>query len=114
MMCREAVVEMGRGKAASGGKTLRAGQAVLFTRNPEIVAKEKDKVTYCGLTEQDVLCIDERQVIVRSKGMFQPPNAAAEGIYSDLQRRYSGRCEGMGMDGLCVHCNISLSSIIFR
>jgi hypothetical protein len=36
-----------------------------------------------------VLCIDERQVMIRSKTMFQQPNPVAEGIKSDLNARYS-------------------------
>ena len=47
---------------------------------------------YCGATgEQDVLCINERQVMVRSKGMYDldQPNTSLEGVQSDLLKRYS-------------------------
>ena len=50
------------------------------------------QVSYCGATgEQDVLCINERQVMVRSKGMYdqQPPNTSLEGVQSDLLKRYA-------------------------
>jgi hypothetical protein len=47
------------------------------------------KVNYSGGGETDVLCIDERQVMIRSKTMFQQPNPVAEGIKSDLNARYS-------------------------
>ena len=45
------------------------------------------QVCYCGSGEQDVLCINERQVIVRSKAMYEQPNVSTEGIYSDLSNR---------------------------
>ncbi|KAJ1435059.1 hypothetical protein B484DRAFT_325821 [Ochromonadaceae sp. CCMP2298] len=65
------------------------GQSVLFTNDNKIVQMHKDTVHYCGSGEQDVLCINERQVMVRSKHMYdqQPPNAALEGVQSDLQKR---------------------------
>jgi hypothetical protein len=46
-------------------------------------------VSYCGAGEQDLLCINERQVMVRSKGMYdqEPPNTSLEGVQSDLQKR---------------------------
>lgn len=48
------------------------------------------QVTYCGAGEQDLLCINERQVMVRSKAMYdtEPPNTSLEGVRSDLQKRY--------------------------
>ena len=38
-----------------------------------------------GADEQDVLCIDERQVSVRSKWMNQRPDPSSEGVW-DNQR----------------------------
>lgn len=48
------------------------------------------QVSYCGAGEQDLLCINERQVMVRSKAMYdtEPPNTSLEGVQSDLQKRY--------------------------
>jgi hypothetical protein len=45
------------------------------------------QVCYCGAGEQDVLCINERQVIIRSKAMYEQPNVSMEGINSDLSNR---------------------------
>lgn len=47
-------------------------------------------MSYCGAGEQDVLCINERQVMVRSKSMYdhEPPNTSLEGVRSDLMKRY--------------------------
>lgn len=47
------------------------------------------QVQYSGSTEQDVLYINERAVMVRSKAMYEKPNATTEGIYTDLQNRPS-------------------------
>jgi hypothetical protein len=46
-------------------------------------------VTYAGSTEQDVLCINEKQVMVRSRNMYnqEPPNTAWEGVVVDLTKR---------------------------
>jgi hypothetical protein len=44
-------------------------------------------VSFCGVGEQDVLCIDERQVKVRAMHMFSQPNPVAEGVASDLSAR---------------------------
>lgn len=47
------------------------------------------QVTYCGAGEQDLLCINERQVMVRSKNMYdtEPPNTSLEGVRADLDKR---------------------------
>lgn len=37
--------------------------------------------------EQDVLCINERVVMVRSKAMYDQPQAGLAGVAVDLQRR---------------------------
>ena len=63
------------------------GSTILFTNDAAIVRTERCRVTYCGSTDQDVLCIDERQVIFRSKAMFERPSPFAEGIQADLSRR---------------------------
>eukprot|EP01041_Mallomonas_annulata_P001688 gene1688-3265_t len=63
------------------------GQSILFTNDNKVVRNEKEKVHYCGQTEQDVLCINERQVMVRSKDMYEQPNSTTAGIHSDLGNR---------------------------
>lgn len=45
------------------------------------------KVQYCGTIDQDVLHIDERKVMVRSKGMFDKPSPTTEGVVTDVQKR---------------------------
>lgn len=69
--------------------TQSRGQAILFTNDPKIINVNKDLVNYCGATEQDVLCINERQVMVRSKNMYEQetPNQSLEGIKADLTNR---------------------------
>ena len=41
---------------------------------------------YCGTVEQDVLCVNERQIVVRTRSILQP-NAASEGVHADLNKR---------------------------
>ena len=40
-----------------------------------------------GGGECDVLCIDERKVMIRSRNMYSQPNPNAEGVSSDLEKR---------------------------
>ena len=42
----------------------------MFVADPKIVRLEKEKVPAAGAGEQDVLCIDERKVMVKSKSMY--------------------------------------------
>ncbi|CAM9302104.1 unnamed protein product, partial [Ectocarpus fasciculatus] len=58
--------------------------SVVFTNDPKTVKFEKDKVQYTGLSDQDVLHIDERKVMVRSKGMFDKPSPTTEGVVTDV------------------------------
>ena len=48
------------------------------------------QVSYCGSSEQDVLYINERQVMVRSKSMYNDcnPNPNLEGVQCDFSKRY--------------------------
>jgi hypothetical protein len=62
-------------------------QAILFTNDPRIVQKEKDCVAYCGRTEQDVLCIDDGKVKVRSQAMHAKPDPTAPGVRTDVTMR---------------------------
>ena len=45
------------------------------------------QVQYCGAADQDVLHIDERRVMIRSKGMFDKPSPTTEGVVTDVQKR---------------------------
>lgn len=73
--------------SAADKDAAKDGQSILFTNDAKVVRSEKGKVLYCGSTEQDVLCINEKQVMVRSKGMFEQPNATTAGIYTDIDNR---------------------------
>lgn len=44
-------------------------------------------MNYCGTTEQDVLCVNERQIMVRARSLFDQPNAASEGVHANLDKR---------------------------
>jgi hypothetical protein len=59
----------------------------VFTADPKIVRSEKERVTYCSGGDVDVLCIDERKVMIRSKTMYDKPNPVAEGVKTDLSAR---------------------------
>lgn len=55
------------GRLIYKGGLRRAGegpspQSLLFTVDPLVVRREKENLAYGGAEEQDVLCIDERQV----------------------------------------------------
>ena len=72
----------------SGGRSSGGGyQSVLFTNDPLVVKKEKEGLVYCGSEEQDVLCIDERQVRARSRNMGAEPEPSAEGVSINLANR---------------------------
>lgn len=62
-------------------------QPILFSTNQAQVDMEKRKVLYCGLEEQDVLCINEGQVMQESKAMYRKPDPGAEGVVVDLGLR---------------------------
>ncbi|KAF1324812.1 hypothetical protein FI667_g9622, partial [Globisporangium splendens] len=62
-------------------------QPTLFTTNQAQVDQEKRKVYYCGMEEQDVLCINEGQVMQESKAMYRKPDPGAEGVVVDLGLR---------------------------
>lgn len=59
------------------------GQVIVFSNEPKVINAHKDLVAYYNTNEQDVLCINERQVMVRSKTMYDKP-----GIAADLEKRY--------------------------
>jgi hypothetical protein len=63
------------------------GQMILFTNDAMLVSKSLSRVKYCGSTEQDVLCIDERQIRVRSKSMLDSPDHFAEGMRANIIAR---------------------------
>ncbi len=44
---------------------------------------------YGGANDQDVLCINERQVMIKSKSMYDAPNmSTAVGLTVDISQRY--------------------------
>lgn len=45
------------------------------------------QVRYCGAGEQDVLCINEKQVMIRSKAMYETPNASTKGVPANIEVR---------------------------
>jgi hypothetical protein len=89
------------------------GQAIIFSQDMKIMNVHKDlvrqfhyyrfelqalkhlvflffKISPIGIQDQDVLCINERQVMVRSKTMYDPPNTSAivlENPNTDLFKR---------------------------
>jgi hypothetical protein len=85
------------GVGSANAPPVRLGQSVLFSVDPKLAKTEKDRVTYSGTASQDVLCINERKVMVRSKTMYdKATNPAAEGIRSDLSKRPSTAAVGGG------------------
>lgn len=82
------LVYMGVLPAADPNRSpLEAGTSILFSNDAALVRSERHRISYCGNTDQDVLCIDERQVIVRSKAMFDRPSPFAEGVLTDISLR---------------------------
>jgi len=61
-------------------------QPVLFTHDPTIVEEEKSKVPYCGSTEQDVMCINERNVVAATEISYMV-DPTAHGVQIDLGAR---------------------------
>lgn len=58
------------------------GQVMLFSNETRLVNQFKDLVITATAADQDVLCINERQVMVRSKTMYQEPP-----VQVDIQQR---------------------------
>lgn len=54
----------------------------MFSNEAKVLNAHKDLVAFYNTNEQDVLCINERQVMVRSKTMYDKP-----GIAADLEKR---------------------------
>lgn len=75
----------------------RLGQSIVFTSDNRVTRSEKERVFYSGAAEQDVLCINEKKVMVRSKHMYHTPNTASEGIKSDLANRPTTSAGAGGM-----------------
>jgi hypothetical protein len=87
-----AVVYMGSLPAAAADRDppqadVGGGHTVLFTNDAATLRAEKSRIGYCGNTDQDVLCINERQVMVRSRAMYDKPSPLAEGIHTDISQR---------------------------
>lgn len=76
----------------NGSESRSMGQAVVFSQDLKVVNAHKDIVPPMGMLDQDVLCINERQVMVRSKTMYEPPNSSAivlENPTTDLFKRWA-------------------------
>ena len=57
----------------------RHGQSIVMSTDPKVVRQEMDRIPSVAGIEQDVLCIDERQVKIRSKQMYSAdPSPFAE------------------------------------
>ena len=54
----------------NGSSPERRGQSIVFVADPKIVRMEKERIPTVGSIEQDVLCIDERKVMVKTKSMY--------------------------------------------
>lgn len=54
----------------NGLSSERRGQSIVFVADPKIVRMEKERIPTIASIEQDVLCIDERRVMVKSKSMY--------------------------------------------
>jgi hypothetical protein len=91
LFCDHKLVFMGSLLSSDKEKNIggqRRGQAVMLTSHARIVKTDRDIVSYCGSTDQDVLCVNERKVMVRSRTMYtNTPNVAADGVQSDLSQR---------------------------
>jgi hypothetical protein len=57
----------------AGGNRKTQGQVIVFSNEPKVLNAHKDLVAFYNYNEQDVLCINERQVMVRSKTMYDKP-----------------------------------------
>lgn len=62
-------------------------QPVLFSNEAAIVSREKINIMYCGSEVQDVLCINEGQVVSKSKDMYRTPDHRAYGVTFDINKR---------------------------
>jgi hypothetical protein len=89
--CDHKLVFMGSLVSADKEKALlgqRRGQSLLLCAHPRILKSDRELVSYCGITDQDVLCVNERKVMVRSKNMYDnAPNVSSDGVFSDLTKR---------------------------
>lgn len=59
----------------------RYGQTILFSSDTKLVNAHKDQIILHQVpqtADQDVLCINERQVMIRTKSMYDPPPISGE------------------------------------
>ena len=62
---------------------------VLFTNNDKIVEEERNNLLYCGRREQNVLCINERQVM--EGGSVMQETMRGVGAYTSSKKKNGGR-----------------------
>ena len=64
-------------------------QTILFTNNDKIVEEERNNLLYCGRREQNVLCINERQVM--EGGSVMQETMRGVGAYTSSKKKNGGR-----------------------
>ncbi|CAM9510906.1 unnamed protein product [Phaeothamnion confervicola] len=79
----------GMAAATGAARSAAAAPPVLFTNDVAVVraARPAAAARYAGVADQDLLCIDERTVGVRSSSMFAAPDPAAEGVWFSAAHR---------------------------
>lgn len=75
----------GDGVARDQPKGVSRGQIMLFSSDPRLLNQYKDLLINSHAMDQDVLCINERQVMVRSKTMYSEPAMPLDQV--DIQQR---------------------------
>jgi len=65
-------------------------QTILFTNNKSIVQTESKYVRYCGSEEQDVLCVNEKMVSVKTK-QAQQVDPSAVGVWDSKHFNVANR-----------------------
>ena len=71
-----------QGGAVGKGAPESGEHAILFSNDPSLTRRLRDKTHYCGATECDVLCINEGQVQIRARHTEQAPDPCAHGVWA--------------------------------
>ena len=71
-----------QGGAVGKGAPESGEHAILFSNDPALTRRLRDKTHYCGATECDVLCINEGQVQIRARHTEQAPDPCAHGVWA--------------------------------
>lgn len=76
------------GTLAKASEKSQTHKSLVFTSDQMVARFEKENTQYCGSSEHDVLCINEKQVMVRTRThLSEALNPAAEGIKISLHGR---------------------------